>query len=296
MPVIENGPTIALDHIMIATDFSPASEAAVTYAAALARRFSSRLTVTNVIDLSVATRSDAAVVGLPIDRLRHESAENMDRTLSQLLGSGLQVDGKTVEAHQPAAAVVRLALDNTDLLVLGAHGRAGLEKLIGGSFAEGAIHHAKCPVLTIGPNVKPAQVDRLSFKNILFATDLHHQTSEKVAIALAFAHDSIAQVYLCHVIEHPKSSLADALDQEFKTETALREMIPDAVYEWCSPEVGVDFGKPAERILQLAEKTEADLIILGARRSATWFAHFAPGVTGRVIAKAKCPVMTICAD
>src|SRR5579875_1678208 len=274
MPVIGNETGITLDHILLATDFSPASETALTYAEALARRFYSRLTLTNVIDLSVATRSEAAVVGLPIDHLRHDSAENMDRLLSDLSGSGLKVDGRPAEAHLPAAAVVRLALDNTDLIVLGTRSRSGLQKFILGSFAEGVIHHAKCPVLTVGPNVKPAPRSGFSFGTILFATDLQHQTAEKAAVALAFAQDSLAQVHLCHVIEHTEGSISDTLGQELKTEAALRKLVPDAAYEWCSPEADVEFGNPAERILQLAEETNAELIVLGARRSSTWFAHF----------------------
>lgn len=296
MPIIADGTSVALEHIILATDFSPSSETAMAYAEALARRFASRLTVANVIDLSVASRS-AAVVGPAIEQMRHYSAENLGRTINQLRETGLKVDGKAMEGERPSAAVVRLAGDeNADLLVLGTHGRTGLQKFILGSFAQGVIHHCKCPVLTIGPKVPPLHTKGLSFETILFATDLHHQTAEKAAVALAFAQDSRARILLCHVIDHPPSDLTAALDQQFETEGTLRRLIPNAFYDWCSPDSDVEFGSPAEKILQLATRAQADLIVMGAKRSNTWFTQFVEGVAGHVIANASCPVMTVCAD
>ncbi|HEY4358344.1 MAG TPA: universal stress protein [Acidobacteriaceae bacterium] len=295
MAVIENNAGVTLDHILFATDFSPASEAAMAYARALAKRFASRITVANVIDLSVATRSEDAVVGLPLDDMRRESAENMERTLNELGEAGLRPAGRTVESHLPAAAVIGMAGDTTDLLVVGTHGRRGLQRFILGSFAEGVIHHAKCPVLTIGPKVKPLSEHGLVFSDVLFATDLHHHTTEKAAAAMAWAEDSVANIHLCHVVDHPSGSITDTLSEEFASESALRRLIPGAAFDWCNPNVDVEFGDPAERILQLADKHQADLIIMGARRSANWFTHF-QGVAGKVIANATCPVMTICID
>jgi len=296
MPIIEGGTGVALERIVLATDFSPSAEAASVYAEALARRFGSKLTVANVVDLSVASRS-AAVVGPAIEQMRHYSAENLGRTINQLRETGLKVDGKAMEAERPSAAVVRLAGDqDADLLVLGTHGRTGLQKIILGSFAQGAIHHCKCPVLTIGPNVPRLHTEGLSFETILFATDLHHQTAEKAAIALAFAQDSRGRILLCHVIDRPPSDLTAALERQFETEGTLRRLIPNAFYDWCTPEPEVEFGSPAEQILQLATRAQADLIVLGAKRSTTWLTQFVEGVAGHVIANATCPVMTVCAD
>jgi len=48
-------------------------------------------------------------------------------------------------------------------------------------------------------------------------------------------------------------------------------------------------------ILQLAKSKGADLIVLGARRSTSWFTHLTEGTVAQVLAEANCPVMTICA-
>lgn len=297
MAAIETPATLTLDKIVLATDFSPASEQATAYAQALAKKFASHITVTHVVDLSVATRSEEAVVGFPIDRMRHDSAENMERTINELTEQGLQAQCRTEEAHTPARAVVRVTEElKANLLILGTNARRGLERAILGSFAEAAIHHARCPVLTIGPSVPHTANPDIDFRNVVFATDLHHQAAAKAAIALAFAEESLARVTLCHVIEHPADELTDALEEQFKTESALRKLIPNAAYDWCKPGVAVVYGGVPEKILRLAGVSHADLLVLGARRNSTWLLHPSQGVAAQVIRDASCPVMTITSD
>lgn len=296
MPVIGDEVGLTLDQVIVATDFTPVSEMAVAYAAALAKRFASKLTVANVVDRSVATRSDEALVGIPIDTMRNDSAENVENVLNDLTLDGVHAAGRIVEAYNPAAEVVRLADElRANLLVIGTHSKTGLQKMILGSFAEGAIHHAHCPVITVGPNVKVGPAEDIPFRTIIFATDLNHDSVQKAAVALTFAKDSLSRIYMCHVIGHPPSDLSDSLDLEFSSEEKLKKLIPAAAYEWCSPSCTVEYGDVVKHILQLAEKTRADLIVLGAQRNTGWFTHLTQGTVAQVLSEARCPVMTICA-
>lgn len=297
MAVLGNTPSVSLDHILMATDFTAASETALAYAGAFAKRFSSRVTVANVVDLSAAARTKEVALAVPLDEMRRDSAENIERVISHGMADGLEVQGKLLEAHSPAAGILGLAEEiGADLLVIGTHDRKGVHKFILGSFAQEVIHQAKCPVLTIGPCVKPPEGKPLNFYTVLFATDLHHDTSAKVAVALAFAEDSLARIVMCHVVNNPSLCLANALDQQFQVEAALRKLIPNAAYDWCSPELEVQYGDPATRILRLSEREAADLIVLGARCGSSWLGHFFQGTVGHVIAHARCPVMTLCSE
>ena len=140
------------------------------------------------------------MAGWPLEQMRHDSVENMGRTLSQLQSQGLDVRGRQIEAHNPAAAIVGLSEEiDADLVVMGSSARHGLNKLIVGSCAEGVIRHAKCPVVTLGPRVKAPIEEGL--KTVVYATDLHHNALGKAATALAFAKDSLAKVYMCHIID-----------------------------------------------------------------------------------------------
>jgi nucleotide-binding universal stress UspA family protein len=288
---------LKLENIVVATDFGPAAEAATEYASALAKHFSSQIILVNVLDLSTATRSEAAMAGWPLEQMREDSTANMERTLGQLRSDGIKARGKQLESHTPAAAIVSLSEKlEADLIVMGTNSRHGLGKMMVGSCAEGVIHHAKCPVVTLGPKVeKPPKAD-FKVRKVIFATDLNHHAVEKAGLALAFAKESLAKVYLCNVLDGAGTDLSDSIHRQLDAESELRKLIPDPTFEWCSPEFIVEFGNVAERIVALAKRTEADLIILGARQSASYFTHLAKGVVEQVLAKARCPVLTICAD
>lgn len=296
MPVIGDQVGIALDRIVLATDFSPVSEKAAGYAQGLAKRFSSTLTLAHVVDLSVATRSEEAVVGLPIDEMRHEGAENQERLLNDMTSAGVRTTAHTLESHNPAASIVGFARElRADLIVTGTNARHGLSKAILGSCAEGIIRHASCPVLTIPPRAKQVSKGGFSFHTVLFATDFSSSVALEAAVALSFAQDSVAQIYLYHVLDHAGKDICETVGLELRFEEALGKLIPRSAYDWCSPERVVEGGAVAPGILALAKKVDADLIVLGAKRSGTWYAHLVEGTVGKVLIGAECPVMTVCA-
>ena len=296
MPVIGDQVGLTLDRIVLATDFLPASEKAAGYAKGLAKRFSSSLSLAHVIDLSVATVSADAVVGLPIDDMRRQSVEQQERLLHDMTLAGVQTTANTLESHNPAAAVVGLATGlRADLIITGTNARHGVSKAILGSFAEGVIRHTTCPVMVIGPNVKPAPDEPLSFNTVIFATDLSPDAAAKAAVALSFAKDSLANVYLCHILDRPGKSISETVELELRFESELENLIPRSAYDWCSPERVVEFGEAAPHILELAKRVGADLIVLGAKHSSSWYPHLIEGTVEKVLADAECPVLTICA-
>ena len=297
MPVIGNEIGLMLDQIMVATDFTQASETATAYASALAKHYAAKLTVVNVVDLSMSTQSEKALVGIPVDRMRHDSAENVQRVVADLATGGVKAQGKSLEGHNPGAELLKFSeYMKTDLLVIGTHSKTGLKKMILGSFAEGIVHHANCPVFAVGPHVKPPTEGGLTFGTIVFATDFHHSSVEKAGLALAFAKDSSARIYMCHVLAHTPNDLVDSLDLQFKAEKGLSRLIPAAAFEWCDPECLVDYGDVPEHILGLAQRVNADLIVLGARRTVNWRTHLTAGTVGQILSRSTCPLLTIGTD
>lgn len=294
MPVIENNVGLQLENIVVATDFREGAAAAVDYACGLAKKYSPTLTIAHIVDLSIATRSEDSVVGLLLDEMRRDGAENMERTLGDLNGAGVRAHGQILEDHHPAKAIVRLADSlHADMIVMATQARHGLNKLIVGSCAHGVIHHAHCPVVTLGPRVKKGlrEID-----TIVFATDLHHDTVEKAGVALEFAKDNVAKIYMCHVLQHAGRNFSETLEMQLDAETALGRTIPQSAYEWCSPEAIVETGKVGEHILQTAHRVSADLIVMGARRTKNWITGLGEGVVDTVVSDSACPVMTICTD
>jgi nucleotide-binding universal stress UspA family protein len=73
----------------------------------------------------------------------------------------------------------------------------------------------------------------------------------------------------------------------------LRDLLPEEAELWCEPEIIVEFGEPADVILRVADKTQAEVIALGVRRAGTFPGHLPPATAYKVVCQAHCPVLTV---
>jgi nucleotide-binding universal stress UspA family protein len=295
MPVIGERVSVSVEKILFATDFSYASKKAASYAKALARRFSSIVELAHVFNPSAVTTHEEALIGLPINERRQDRIENLERLRSDFSSCGIETLATLPWGHRPAAELLRIAKEhNVDLIVAGTQSKSGVERLILGSTAEQIIRNATCTVLTVGPKAKAVEDTPLIFRNIVYATDFTSSAKKAAIYALSFAEDSGAHLYLCHVMGPQEPTAAGQEFSEVAFQRALKEMIPESAYDWCDPECVVEHGYAGEAILKLAERVQADLIVLGTRKSSFLLTHIERGLTPELLAQATCPVMTIC--
>jgi nucleotide-binding universal stress UspA family protein len=274
-----------IERILLATDFSRVAEVASDYAVALARHYSSTLEGVHVVDLSSADPTLDVLTEPALETLRHSGEEGLER-LAQTI-SGITFTTKMIEGRPPAV-LVREAVDvNADLIVLGTSSKHGLKKLALGSTAEEVIREATCPVLTIGPHVSKPADGPLSFRRIVFATDFSTQAEKAAALALSFAKDGGAKIYLCHVVNN--RNISDDAPRDAVAKMAFQKLMNDS-----HSECVVEHGKAADAILGLAMDASADLIILGARKETFWRTYIMTGVTPALLAEAECPVLSVC--
>jgi len=295
MSLVETPVSVSLKKILLATDFSSASEKAAAYAKALARRFGSTVEIAHVFDPSVVTSYEEATLGMVATMKRQSSDEELERVRSDFYAAGIDVSTTSPEGHSPAPDLLKLAKQRkVDVIVAGTSSRRGLERLILGSTAEELIRNAPCPVLTVGPNADPPADKPLFFERILYATDFSAEADKAAAFALSFAEDSGARLLLCYIFDPAKvrPTVTAVVDDAFKR--ALQRLVPESSYDWCNPEFLVEHGEAAEAILGVAARVKPDLIVLGARRSSFWLTHVERGVTTNLLAEAHCPVMTVC--
>ena len=145
---------IALKKILVATDFSQPSEAALAYGRELARTFGASLTVLHVVD-NILTRTYGADGMVLADQgLQQEIEKNAQRQVDALLfdedRQALGAVGLVLTSNSPSAAIVFYARDAAiDLIVIGTHGRGAIAQLLMGSVAERVVRLAPCPVLTV---------------------------------------------------------------------------------------------------------------------------------------------------
>lgn len=142
---------ISLNQILVPTDFSSSSEAALRFAAELASRFGGVLHVLHVIESAVIPDSLARFLApRPIEERRTPAAESF---AGDVLGNGPLAEQEVVSAAVEGVAareIVRYAGEHgIDLIVIGSHGNTGLAHILLGSVAETVVRTAPCPVLTV---------------------------------------------------------------------------------------------------------------------------------------------------
>jgi universal stress protein A len=140
---------LAFKTILVATDFGDASQLALEYGRALARRFRARLRVLHVVELPVVMGLEFSVpdVTLSNDRILQEAERQLSETLAQV--STGDVIGQVRVGHADEQILAYAAEHNVDLIVMGTHGRRALAHLIMGSVAERVVRTAPCPVFTV---------------------------------------------------------------------------------------------------------------------------------------------------
>ncbi len=145
---------IAIKKILVATDFGPASETALSYGRALALQFNAALHVLHVMEtVAMTAATEYGFSGLPVEFQREMEAAARKRTEELLTDEDRRLMSAmaVVARHNtPAAAIVEYAGTNRiDLIVLGTHGRGALGHLFMGSVAERVVRTAPCPVLAV---------------------------------------------------------------------------------------------------------------------------------------------------
>jgi len=295
MPVIGERVSVSVRKILFATDFSAAAEKAASYARAVARRYGSKVELAHVFDPSRVETYEEAIVGLPSDSRRQARRENLEQMRQEFVASGIETKAFSRKGYRPAAQLLELAKeDDVDMIVAGTQARAGLARLVLGSTAEQLVRGAECPVLTVGPMAPMAADTPFNPQRILYATDLTPESAKAAIFALSFAEAHGAHLYLCHVVDDQLASPEQRKHQFSAFESKLRHLIPDCTYDWCTPECVVAQGVAAERLLGLAAGLNADLIVVGAHRGASWRSHWEPGVVPSLLAQSTCPVLSVC--
>ncbi|WP_066415074.1 universal stress protein [Halorubrum aethiopicum] len=136
------------DDILVPTDGSPASDAAIEHAIDLADRYGARLHALYVVDGSAYSTLEAGSE-VVIDALQSEGEEATARVADAAADAG--VEATTTVASGTAYRSIREYVDEhgIDMIVMGTHGRKGLDRYLLGSVTERVVRTADVPVLTV---------------------------------------------------------------------------------------------------------------------------------------------------
>jgi nucleotide-binding universal stress UspA family protein len=290
--------------VLIATDFSEASEKALRHSLALARFYGSRFRLAHVVSsLGLAMAGPGAIAACEEAVLR--DATDLEASLIRT-GALTGIEHKFIVRRGELWSELREIIreESTDLLVVGTHGRHGIAKLFFGSIAEQIFRQADCPVLTFGPHAdgRPWFGTSSTHRTFLFATDFGPASLHGLPQAIAAANQfgaklsflSIGPAAPSHTDEGLRNYQADA---RMRTLQRLTELADHAGLD-LGPALYAELesgGPVSEKILETADKLRADLIIMGVHDSAYTgiISHLDLATTYDVVCQASSPVLTV---
>jgi nucleotide-binding universal stress UspA family protein len=286
---------VPLKNILLATDFSPASEAALPHALKIARQYESKLYIAHVISVDIMYLVAPERTATIREQAQQFAQENMEHFLTVVSQAGVSCqplvgDGVIWDVLQDM-----IRENHIDLVVLGTHGRRGLGKLLLGSVAEEVFRFAPCPVLTVGPKIMPMRSRDVELSHILYPAEFFPDASTAAVYAVSLAEEYHTRLTFMKVFEERVSS------------PELQSAVEEPVRHWMDDHVPVGsdlrkrtcfepgFGPAAEAILKFAGDHRVNLIVMGVRRlDPTMAAHLPKLDTAyEVVRNAPCPVLTV---
>lgn len=138
--------------ILFPTDFSQGARAAMDYAMSLAQDFKAKLILLYVIqDISIAEwyiPSSISAADL-VEDMQKSAEREIDKWEIEVAGKVRDVE-KMVVRGVPFVEIIRTAKERkADMIVIGTHGRTGIDHMLFGSTAEKVVRKSPCPVLTV---------------------------------------------------------------------------------------------------------------------------------------------------
>lgn len=302
---------VTVQRILCPIDFSESSRRALIYAKALSSWYEAPMTVLHVcVDLPVFeaaspfghTASTAVAIEEAQLAARRAAVQAFVSRACGDQGVSIVVSEGT---DAPAEIVAEAGRDDTCLIVMGTHGRTGLNHMLLGSVTEAVLRKAACPILVIPPH---APVDGVGpsalFKRVVCAIDFSTASLLALRWALELAQEADARLTLFHAIEHPpalrEAVFASEVDLDRQRAAAeaeclrrLRELVPDRAREFCTIATAVNEGKASREIARIAAAEGADLIVMGVHGRSKVAKLVFGSNTNEVVRGAECPVLVV---
>lgn len=142
--------------ILIAVDGSPHARNALEHATALAKGLAARLRIVHVIDMGwLPIGPELAIDIEPYARARRAAGEQtLAAARDATRSAGIEAEINLIETVRPTQRTAEAIAEEADawradLVVVGTHGRSGMERLLLGSVAEGVARLSTAPVLLV---------------------------------------------------------------------------------------------------------------------------------------------------
>lgn len=294
-----NPPTtmLSIQRILFPTDFSEGAARAFPQAAFLAHAHGADVCILSVVGRHLHT--------YPEMTKRHPMT---NEELTQMMGEcpfdigDLSIEQVQVEGSVASDRIVEFAQErDMDLIVMGTHGRTGLNRILMGSVAEEVVRTASCPVLTTSESGDEPPSTRVA--RILVPTDF----SEGARLALTHARDLAltygARIDILHVIEEVVYPSTYGIEPVELPTGEVIENVENALADLAREEIGIEHvvveartGYAPAAIRSYADETDTDLIVIATHGRSGLDRLLMGSVTENIVRRARQPVFVVKPD
>jgi nucleotide-binding universal stress UspA family protein len=290
--------------ILVGVDDSDVSREAVAFAARLAREHDGQLVLAHSVNWApVVTQmvsSSPILDTRPIvDDLKQQGQTLLDAAMDVALHAGVKAEPHALEG-EPAHRLLEYAAEShCTLIVMGTHGRQGLQRVFVGSTTEAVLRASAIPVLTLRAGVTHPEAAGRCFERIVVAIDDSEPSDAALEVACAFPAEDRRYVALCSIagtaVVVGDKSYHEAVMHDLR---AQAERLVDAAEgkaraRGVTAEARVAEGNTDEALIAAAKEEKADLIVLGSHGRRGLRRFFIGSVAEGVVRRAPVPVLVI---
>jgi nucleotide-binding universal stress UspA family protein len=285
---------LSFKSVLLATDFSVASQAAFETALRVCKTLQASLLILHVFEYSNAVPAETGGQLIELDRVYDEARASLDDLVQIARRAGVKTEGSMGSGVADLTILETIISKEVDLTVLGTNALHGFERLVFGSTAEAVLRQASCPVITAGPQAADSAKADEPAGPVVFATDFHLTTTDAIRYAASFCKMMESPLHCLHVLPRTLAGgIRSHIIPEIMTE-ALQHVANESGTVITPPVCAVAYGSEVSNaVVDYARQNKARLIVLGVRRASMMASHVPAHIAYRIITEAPCPVLTV---
>ena len=285
--------------ILAPTDFSETANHAVEQAIELSLCYGAELHLLHVVE--ARHHDQAAVTGVLQDYLQNleeDAEQSLALKVDVLRGNKVNVRYETTRDATPFDGIASKAAKlEPDLVVMGTHGRTGLNRLLLGSVAEKVLRHVPVNLLALNKKAPLIRAAR-AFERILVPVDFSEFSKHALEMAVNLLVPA-GELHVVHVVASPihPSFYAGGVTQLFQVDPELPKKIHDRIAEWLEGQpvtsIVVREGDVYAEIEDVRKIVDPQLVVMGTR-GLTGLDHLLVGsVAEKMVRISEIPVLTV---
>lgn len=290
---------LSIQRILFPTDFSEGAARAFPQAAFLADWHDADLHILNATGRHQhdyeATREHFPIPSETLAEWLRGTLESASEA-SGIDLSALPITQEQIESAAPAETILDYTEENAiDLIVMGTHGRRGVNRMLFGSVAEEVVRNAPCPTLTIRNDAE--QAPGKAVRRVLAPVDFSDASDEAVQHAKEIALTYGAEIDLLHVVEEPVYPSAYGYEAAAFPTAEVIENVEAQLGDMAREQIGYEHvtieartGNPAHEILDYIDENEVDLTVIATHGRTGLDRMLLGSVAERVLRRSPSPV------